>query len=77
LLRNRATAGRPYNVMGSDHTEVRRQSLRLKDYDYASAGRIFRTICMRGHLPLLGDVVEGCMQLTDYGRIVWQEWQFQ
>jgi len=80
LSRNRATAGRPYkknrtNVMESDHTKIRRQSLRLKDYDYSGPGAYFVTICTRDRLPRFGDVVEGCMRLTDYGRIVSQEWE--
>jgi REP element-mobilizing transposase RayT len=61
--------------MGSDHTKIRRQSLRLKDYDYASAGAYFVTICTRDRLPLFGDIVQGIMRLSDYGRIVSQEWE--
>jgi putative transposase len=53
----------------------RRRSLRLKDYNYAGSGAYFVTICAKDRLPLFGDVIEGDMRLTDYGRIVDQEWK--
>ncbi|TMA89284.1 MAG: transposase [Deltaproteobacteria bacterium] len=55
--------------------KIRRQSLRLKDYDYSGPGAYFVTICTRDRLPLFGDIVEGRMRLTEYGRIVSQEWE--
>jgi putative transposase len=61
--------------MEHDRVNNRRHSLRLKDYDYAAPGAYFVTICAKDRLPLFGDVIEGDMRLTDYGRIVDQEWQ--
>jgi putative transposase len=61
--------------MEHDRVNNRRHSLRLKDYDYAAPGAYFVTICTKDRLPLLGDVIEGDMRLTDYGRIIDQEWK--
>jgi REP-associated tyrosine transposase len=55
--------------------KIRRESLRLKDYDYSGPGAYFVTICTRDRFPLFGDVIEGDMRLSDYGRIVDQEWK--
>ncbi len=52
-----------------------RRSIRLKGYDYRLAGGYFVTICVRKHLCLLGDIVQGKLELTYLGRIVDEEWQ--
>ena len=52
----------------------RRRSVRLRDYDYASAGAYFVTICTHGRACLFGDVLDGEMCLNGYGRIVLEEW---
>ncbi len=54
----------------------RAESARLKDWDYASAGYYFVTICTRDRLCTLGDVVDGCIRLSPVGemaRTIWQE----
>jgi len=54
----------------------RRRSIRLRGYDYSQAGAYFVTICVQGRVCLLGDVVDGQMQLNEAGRIaqyVWNE----
>jgi putative transposase len=61
--------------MANEGVNNRRLSLRLKDYDYASPGAYFVTICTKDRSLLFGDVLEGNMRLTDFGRIVDQEWQ--
>ncbi|MEH2403438.1 transposase [Nostoc sp.] len=52
-----------------------RQSIRLKGYDYASAGGYFITICSHQRECLFGEVVDGTMQLNDLGQIVAEEWE--
>jgi REP element-mobilizing transposase RayT len=56
------------------HEDHRRRSVRLPGYDYGRAGAYFVTICTVQRECLLGDVVDGQMQLSDYGRIVEEEW---
>lgn len=51
-----------------------RRSVRLKEYDYRSAGAYFVTICTFQRECLFGDVVDGEMRLNDFGEIVREEW---
>jgi len=51
-----------------------RRSIRLKNYDYASAGAYFVTICTHEKACLLGDIVNGQIQLSVYGRVIEFEW---
>ncbi len=51
-----------------------RRSVRLKDYDYSSAGYYFVTICCFNRLPLFGEIKNGAMVLNDCGRIAHNEW---
>lgn len=53
---------------------LRRRSIRLKGYDYAQPGAYFVTLCTQGHVCLFGDIVDGKMQLNEYGEIVRDEW---
>ena len=55
--------------------KIRRRSLRLREYNYASPGAYFITICTKDRLSLFGDITKGNMRLTEYGRIVFQEWE--
>jgi REP element-mobilizing transposase RayT len=48
--------------------------LRLPYYDYAGAGVYFVTIVAKNRECLFGDVVDGVMRLSDFGRIVEEEW---
>ena len=51
-----------------------RRSIRLKGYDYSSAGYYFVTICVRGGVCSLGDIVDGEMVYSEYGRIAMESW---
>ncbi|MDO9301634.1 MAG: hypothetical protein Q7T89_09635 [Anaerolineales bacterium] len=51
-----------------------RRSIRLKGYDYSQAGAYFVTICVHQRECLLGDVVNGKMQLSQFGKIVSYAW---
>ena len=52
-----------------------RRSIRLKGYDYAQTGAYFITLCTHNRLPLFGEIVNGEMQLNEYGRIAHEQWQ--
>ena len=51
-----------------------RHSIRLRDYDYRSAGAYFVTICTFQRECLFGDVVDGEMRLNSLGEIAREEW---
>jgi REP element-mobilizing transposase RayT len=52
-----------------------RRSIRLRDYNYSQTGAYFVTLCTYQKQCLLGDVVDGTMQLNQFGEIVAEEWQ--
>jgi len=51
-----------------------RRSIRLKEYDYASEGGYFVTLVTNQRQHLFGEVVDGEMRLTVFGRIAREEW---
>ncbi len=53
----------------------RRQSIRLRDFDYASAGAYFVTVVTQGRENMFGDVVDGAMVENDVGRMVTGWWR--
>ena len=53
-----------------------RRSIRLPGYDYTSPGAYFVTICTHRREPLLGEVVDGEVCLSVYGRIAEACWRF-
>ena len=50
-----------------------RRSVRLRGYDYASAGWYFVTICTQNHECLFGNIENNAMVLNDAGRMV-EKW---
>lgn len=48
---------------------------RLQSWDYSAPGRYFLTICTQNRERLFGNVVNGEMQLSEYGKIVADEIQ--
>jgi putative transposase len=52
-----------------------RKSIRLPGYDYTQAGAYFVTVVTWQRDCLFGDVVNGEMQLNDFGKIVLEEWE--
>jgi REP element-mobilizing transposase RayT len=52
-----------------------RRSIRLKRYDYSQAGTYFITICTHQRKCLFGEIVDGQMQLNQFGQIVQSHWQ--
>ncbi|MGH7495875.1 MAG: transposase [bacterium] len=51
-----------------------RRSIRLKGYDYSQAGAYFITICTHNRECVLGEVIDGQMHLSQFGKIVVAEW---
>jgi len=52
-----------------------RRSIRLATYDYTLGGAYFITICTLGRRCILGEVVDGEMQCSRYGRVVVECWE--
>ncbi len=52
-----------------------RRSIRLTGYDYTQNGNYFLTICTRNRECLFGEVHDGRIYLSNYGRIVNECWQ--
>lgn len=52
-----------------------RRSIRLKGYDYSQAGGYFLTFVTKNRECLFGDVVNGEMVLTEFGKMVSVEWE--
>lgn len=60
--------------MKYDPQKHHRRSIRLKGYDYTQAGAYFITIVTQDRECLLGDVVDGVMQLSEAGHMVERCW---
>jgi len=61
--------------MKYDPQRHHRRSIRLRGYDYTRPGAYFVTIVTRRRECLLGEIVDGKMVLSEYGRIVAEEWE--
>ena len=53
-----------------------RRSIRLRGYDYSSAGRYFITICCQGHFCRFAAIEDGKMILNDAGKMI-EKWHLQ
>ena len=51
-----------------------RKSIRIKEYDYATPGEYFITICTYQRECLFGDITRDGMHLNPFGLIVQEEW---
>ncbi|AEB10255.1 transposase [Desulfobacca acetoxidans] len=52
-----------------------RRSMRVAGYDYSQPGAYFITICIQHRLCLLGDIIEGVMNLNEAGEMVRHAWE--
>jgi putative transposase len=52
-----------------------RRSIRLKGYDYSTAGAYFITICTLDREQLFGDILDRTMVLNELGNIAQLHWQ--
>jgi putative transposase len=52
----------------------KRRSIRLKGFDYTQGGAYFVTLCTLGKICIFGEVVDGEMQLSEWGEIARAYW---
>ncbi len=57
-----------------ENLPIRRQKLRLRDYDYRQPGFYFVTLCVCNRMCLLGEVVDGAVRVSDAGECVEKVW---
>ena len=62
--------------MRYDPEKHHRRSIRLSGYDYSQAGAYFVTVCTQNRQCLFGEIVDGEMGLTQYGREVARCWEW-
>jgi putative transposase len=62
--------------MNYDPTTHHRRSIRLKNYDYTQAGAYFIALCTEHRACVLGEVIDGEMQLSPTGTIVAEAWEW-
>ncbi len=60
--------------MPYDPQKHHRRSIGLQGYDYSQAGAYFITFCTHQRECLFGEIVNGQMQLNQFGVIVAEEW---
>lgn len=53
----------------------RRRSIRLRDYDYASPGAYFITICVQDRSCVLGHIEDSMCRLSPAGKMVDAKWR--
>lgn len=61
--------------MKFDPDKHHRRSIRLKHFDYTTAGAYFVTICAHNKECLFGEIVDGSMELNEFGEIIQQVWK--
>ncbi len=52
-----------------------RKSIRLKGFDYSQPGGYFVTMCTHRREPILGEIIDGAMQLSELGEIAQMCWK--
>ena len=57
------------------NTALHRNSTRLRDFDYASSGAYYVTICTAQRAHPFGEILEGQTVLSDFRRIALEEWR--
>ena len=55
--------------------EYKRQSIRVKGYDYSQPGYFFVTICSKNQENIFGEIVESTIILNNCGQMVNKWWQ--
>jgi putative transposase len=48
----------------------KRRSIRIKDFDYSSAGSYFVTVCVNNRLCLFGDIIDHVMMINAAGTMI-------
>jgi len=65
----------PYDSLEYDPEIHHRRSTRLSRYDYSGRGAYFVTICTHQKKHMFGEVVEGEMKPSEYGKIITLYWK--
>ncbi|SKB11977.1 hypothetical protein PL11201_260033 [Planktothrix sp. PCC 11201] len=52
----------------------KRQSIRLRGYDYSQSGFYFITICCYQRKCLFGNIIDSQVELNNLGELVKEEW---
>lgn len=52
----------------------KRQSIRMKGYDYTVPGAYFVTLVTWQRKCVLGEIQEGSLKLSDMGKVAQEEW---
>jgi len=60
--------------MKYDPDKHHRRSIRLKDYDYSTAGAYFVTLCTFNRQCIFGEIADGEMRLNAIGNMVTRWW---
>lgn len=61
----------------SDYEGPRRHnSIRLPKFDYSRAGAYYVTVCVQDKKILLGRVINGEIQLDEFGKLVEDSWSW-
>ena len=63
------------NCMEPDEKKHRRRTVRLPEYDYASVGYYFVTVCAHQHRCVFGEIQNDEMQVNAVGQIVEACWR--
>jgi REP element-mobilizing transposase RayT len=61
--------------MSAQNPRFHRRSIRLPEYDYSQEGVYYITICTQGRKCLFGDIADGTVELSKYGRIAERCWR--
>ncbi len=61
-------------IMKDESTKPDRRSIRLRGYDYSQPGAYFITVCSESRECLFGEIRDGRILLSAFGRIVDDEW---
>ena len=74
-MKNQAPhVGAGFKPARPDAPPSRRTSLRLPDYDYATPGAYFITVCIKGRKCILGEIRGAEMESDSLGKIAEETW---
>ena len=60
--------------MDKFRNKYRIESARLKNWDYASCGMYFVTVCSKDRINWFGEIINGGMSLSEIGKITEKYW---
>src|SRR5689334_21892256 len=63
------------SFMSLYQNRFRVESTRLPNWDYSQDGLYFVTLCVKNRACVLGEIQNGKMTLSEYGKLAAEEWQ--